>query len=64
VSWANDQCCKYDPVSTAESVPQVPLDRERAENGDAHTLTVDPSTSPVNGCITAVIPPSTLAIPL
>jgi hypothetical protein len=44
-------------------LPQIPLDRERAENGDAHTLTVDPPTLLVNGRDTAVIPASTPAIP-
>lgn len=63
MSWTNNQCCEYDPVPTAESMPQIPLDRERAENGDAHTLTVDLPTPPVNGGDTAVIPAPTPAVP-
>ncbi len=63
MSWTNNQCCEYDPVSTAERSPEIPLDRERAENGDAHTLTVDPTHAAVNGCDTAVIPAPTPAIP-
>ena len=49
--------------SELTSFPQIPLDRERAENGDAHTLTVDLPTLPVNGGDTAVIPAPTAAIP-
>lgn len=65
MSRTNGQCCEHDPVASTENLrlPLVSLDRERAENGDAHTLTVDPTHAAVNGRDTAVIPAPTPAIP-
>ncbi|MGY4766107.1 hypothetical protein ACXC9Q_04210 [Kribbella sp. CWNU-51] len=51
----DDQSREHDAITSSENLV-FPLDRERAENGDTHTPTLDPSATAVNGRDTAAIP--------
>jgi hypothetical protein len=59
------QRCEHDAITSSENpvIPRFPLDRERAENGDTHTTTINPPASPVNSRDTAAIPNLPGAIP-
>jgi hypothetical protein len=56
------QRCEHDSVTSSENL-MIPLERERAENGNTHSSTLDLARQAVNAGDTAVIPNPTAAIP-